>query len=273
MDDVLTEAVLESSLDLDRRSIGEILEAIHDQDRIALAAVGAVLPEVERAVEILVLALSGGGRWFNVGAGTSGRIGVLDAAEIPPTFGYPPDRVQGILAGGPDALITAVEGAEDRAEDARRALRQRDLLPGDAVVAISASGRTPFALAALEEAQQAGARRIAITCDPEAPLVLRAEVAIAPVVGPEVIAGSTRLKGGLAEKAVLHLLSTAVMVKLGRVEGNRMTHMRPVSSKLRRRAVGLVVALARVDEDEARRLLHDHGGCVSDAVAEARRAG
>ena len=126
MDDVLTEAVLESSLDLDRRSIGEILEAIHDQDRIALAAVGAVLPEVERAVEILVLALSGGGRWFNVGAGTSGRIGVLDAAEIPPTFGYPPDRVQGILAGGPEALITAVEGAEDRAEDARRALRQRD---------------------------------------------------------------------------------------------------------------------------------------------------
>ena len=273
MDDVLTEAVLESSRDLDRRSIGEILGAIHDQDRIALAAVGAVLPEVERAVEVLVLTLSGGGRWFNVGAGTSGRIGVLDAAEIPPTFGYPPDRVQGILAGGPDALISAVEGAEDRAEDARRALRERDLVPGDAVVAISASGRTPFALAALDEAQQVGARRIAVTCDPEAPLVLRAEVAIAPVVGPEVIAGSTRLKGGLAEKAVLHLLSTAVMVKLGRVEGNRMTHMRPVSSKLRRRAVGLVVALACVDEDEARRLLHDHGGCVSDAVAAARRAG
>lgn len=271
MDRVLTEAVLESSRDLDRRSVAEILDAIHEQDRLALAAVGKVLPEIERAVEVLVLVLSGGGRWFNVGAGTSGRIGVLDAAEIPPTFGYPPDRVQGILAGGPDAFACSVEGAEDQADDARTALRACGLLPGDAVVAISASGRTPFAIAALEEAAKVGARRLAVTCDPEAPLVLRAEIAIAPVVGPEVIAGSTRMKGGLAQKAVLHLLSTAVMVKLGRVEGNRMTHLRPVSDKLRRRAVEIVAALAGVDEDAARTLLDRHEGQVSAALAAARQ--
>jgi N-acetylmuramic acid 6-phosphate etherase len=273
MDRVLTEAVLESSRDLDRRSVSEILEAIHEQDRLALAAVGKALPEIERAVEVLVLVLSGGGRWFNVGAGTSGRIGALDAAEIPPTFGYPPERVQAILAGGPEAFGRAIEGAEDRADDARAALRERGLLPGDAVVAISASGRTPFALAALEEAERVGARRLAVTCDPEAPLVLRAEVAIAPLVGPEVIAGSTRMKGGLAQKAVMHLLSTAVMVKLGRVEGNRMTHLRPVSDKLRRRAVEMVVALAGVDEELARRLLDAHQGQVAAAIAAARSAG
>ncbi len=271
MDDVLTEAVLERSRDLDRRDLSEILATIHGEDRRALEAVGRVLPEVARAAEILVLVLSGGGRWVNVGAGTSGRIGVLDAAEIPPTFGYPHDRVQGVIAGGEDALIRAVEGAEDRGADARRALRELDLLPGDAVVALSASGRTPFALAALDEAREVSARRIAVTCDPNAPLTEHAEVTIAPVVGPEVIAGSTRMKGGLAQKAVMHLLSTAVMVKLGRVEGNRMTHLRPVSSKLRRRAIGLVASLANVTEADAARLLDEHDGSVRSAVDAARR--
>lgn len=272
-DDLLTEAILESTRDLDRKSTREILEAIHAEDRVALEAVGKVLPDVERAVEVLVLVMQGGGRWFYVGAGTSGRMGLLDAAELPPTFGVPPERVQGILAGGEAALVRAVEGAEDVAEEARRALRERELLPGDAVVAISASGRTAFALGALEEARARGARRIAITCDPDSPLATAAEVAITPRVGPEVIAGSTRMKGGLAEKAVLQLLSTTAMVRLGRVEGNRMTNLHPASRKLRRRAVRMVMELGRVDEAEAERLLAlCHGSC-HDAIERARREG
>jgi N-acetylmuramic acid 6-phosphate etherase len=271
-DRFLTEAVLESSRDLDRRGIAEILDVIHREDRHALEAVGAVLPSVARAAEILVLVLEGGGRWFNVGAGTSGRLGAADAAEIPPTFGYPAERVQAIVAGGLEALARAVEGAEDRAEEARRALHQRGLVPGDAVVAISASGRTPFALAALEEARAVGARRIAITCDPTSPLAAVAEVVVAPLVGPEVIAGSTRMKGGLAEKMVLHMLSTAVMVKLGRVEGNLMTRLMPVSRKLRQRAIRLVSHLGGVDPCEAERLLDAHHGSIQDAVQAARSA-
>jgi N-acetylmuramic acid 6-phosphate etherase len=270
-DDVLTEAVLASSRDLDRRSVAEILAAIHAEDRHAVAAVEKVLPSVAEAVEILTLVLAGGGRWFNLGAGTSGRMGVVDAAEIPPTFGYPPDRVQAIIAGGSEALVRSVEGAEDRGEEARRELRAHGLMPGDALVAISASGRTPFALAALDEARAVGARRVAITCDPDSPLARAAEVPITPVVGPEVIAGSTRMKGGMAQKMVLHLLSTAVMVKLGRVEGNLMTHLVPVSRKLRRRAIALVASLADVDEAAARCFLDDHQGSIPDAVAAARR--
>jgi len=270
-DDLLTEAILESTRDLDRRSIKEILDAIHTEDRRAVEAVGRVLSDVERAVEVLVLTLKGGGRWYNVGAGTSGRIGVLDAAEIPPTYGYPPERVRGIMAGGEGALVRAVEGAEDVAEDARIALRAQELMPGDAVVALSASGHTPFAIGALAEAEAVGARRIAVTCDPQSPLAAAAEIAIAPVVGPEVIAGSTRMKGGLAQKMVMHLLSTAVMVRLGRVEGNLMTNLHPASRKLERRALRIVMSLGKVDERRARQLLRECHGSVHDAVERARQ--
>jgi N-acetylmuramic acid 6-phosphate etherase len=272
-DDVLTEEILEATRDLDTRSTREILELIHREDLRAAAAVGCVLPDIERAVAILVLCLQGGGRWLNVGAGTSGRIGVLDASEIPPTFGYPPERVQGVIAGGDAALRGAIEGAEDDAAAAREALREQGLLPGDAVVALSASGRTPFALAALDEARQVGARRIAVTCDPEAPLAAAAEVAIVPRVGPEVIAGSTRMKGGLAQKMILHLLSTAVMVRLGRVEGNLMTNLVPASRKLERRALRILMTLGSVEEEEARALLAECCGSVSDALARLRRGG
>jgi N-acetylmuramic acid 6-phosphate etherase len=272
-DDILTEEVLEATRDLDQRSTREILEAIHREDLRAAEAVGKVLGDVERAVSILLLCLQGGGRWFNVGAGTSGRIGVLDASEIPPTFGYPPERVQGIIAGGDAALRCAVEGAEDDAAAARQALRERELLPGDAVVALSASGRTPFALAALEEAREVGARRIAVTCDPDAPLAAAAEVAIVPQVGPEVIAGSTRMKGGLAEKMVLHLLSTAVMVRLGRVEGNLMTNLVPASRKLERRALRILMTLGGATEERARRALAESSGSVSDALERLRLRG
>ena len=269
-DELLTEAVLESTRDLDRRSAREILELIHAQDLVAARAVGLVLAEIERAVEVLLLVLQGGGRWFNVGAGTSGRMGVLDAAEIPPTFGYPADRVQAIQAGGLDAVWRAQEGVEDRAEDARQELRRRELLPGDAVLAISASGRTPFTLAALEEAASVGARRLALTCDPSSPLTALAEVTIAPEVGPEVIAGSTRMKGGLAQKMVLHLLSTTVMVRLGRVEGNQMTNLVPASRKLESRALRILSTLGGIDEQRGRTLLRECHGSVQEALARLR---
>lgn len=269
-DELLTEAVLESTRDLDQRSTQEVLQAIHGEDQRALEAVRSVLPVIEAAVDALVLALKGGGRWFNVGAGTSGRIGVLDASEIPPTFGYPPDRVQGIMAGGEQALTRAVEGAEDVASDARQLLRDRDLMPGDVVVALSASGRTPFAIGALEEARDVGARRIAVTCDPGSPLAQVAEIPIAPLVGPEVIAGSTRMKGGLAQKMVMHLLSTTAMVRLGRVEGNLMTNLSPANAKLRRRAAGIVMKLGAVDQATAEHLLVNTEGNVSDALALLR---
>ncbi len=270
-EELLTELSLESTHDLDRRSTKEILEAIHGEDRRALEAVGRVLPQLEEAADALLLVLQGGGRWFHAGAGTSGRLGVLDAAEIPPTFGYPHDRVQAVLAGGLGAFARAVEGAEDRDDEARKLLREHDLMPGDAVLAISASGRTPFALGALEEAAAVGARRLALTVDPRSPLARIAEIAIVPETGPEVIAGSTRMKAGLAQKAALHMLSTTVMVRLGRVEGNRMTNLNPASSKLRRRAIGIVAELGGVDETAATALLDAHGGKVADALASLRR--
>jgi len=266
-----TEAVLDETCDFDRLTVDEILAAIHAEDLNAVEAVGAVLGDVARAVRALVSVLEAGGRWFNVGAGTSGRMGCLDAAEIPPTFGFPGERIEGLIAGGPAALVRSREGAEDDAEGARAALRARQLAPRDAVVALSASGRTPYALAALEVAREVGARRIAITCDPESPLAAAAEIAIAPRVGAEVIAGSTRMKGGLAQKIVLHQLSTAVMVKLGRVEGNRMTHLRPASRKLWARAVRLVVEHGGVDAARARALLERCQGSVADALREARK--
>ena len=268
--DLPTEAILDATTDLDRRSIEDVVAVIHAHDQQAYQAVGRVLGEVARAADVLVCVLAGGGRWFNVGAGTSGRMGALDAAEIPPTFGLPPGRVQALIAGGTRALSRAVEGAEDDPNAAAWELRERGLRVGDAVVAISASGTTPYVLGSLEAAHAAGARTIAITCDPKSPLAEGAEIAIAPLVGPEVIAGSTRMKGGLAQKMVLHTLSTSVMVKLGYVSGNLMTNVVPSSRKLRRRAEGLIATLAGVSPERAAELLDACHGSVRAAVARAR---
>jgi len=268
--DAPTEAILADTSDLDRRSVEEIVAAIHAQDHAAFEAVGKVLGAVAQAADVLVCVLAGGGRWFNVGAGTSGRMGALDAAEIPPTFGLPPGRVQGLIAGGARALGRAVEGAEDDPNAAAWELRERGLRSGDAVVAISASGTTPYVLGSLEVAHAVGARTIAITCDPSSPLAEGAEIAITPFVGPEVIAGSTRMKGGLAQKMVLHTLSTSVMVKLGYVSGNLMTNVVPSSRKLRRRAEGLIASLGGVTPERAAELLDACHGSVRAAVERAR---
>jgi N-acetylmuramic acid 6-phosphate etherase len=267
-----TEAVHEATRDIDRWSADRIVRAIHDEDRNAHAAVGEALPRVIEAAEVLGVVLAGGGRWFNVGAGTSGRLGVIDAAEIPPTFGMPPDRVQALLAGGERALLRAIENAEDHPERAIFELRERGLAAGDAVVAISASGTTPYALGALEVAHEVGARTIAITCAQDSPLAEAAEIAIVLRVGPEVIAGSTRMKGGLAQKMVLHLLSTTVMIRLGCVSGNLMSQIRPASAKLRDRAVRILMELGRLDEARAESLLSSCGNDVAEAARRAQQA-
>ncbi len=265
-----TEAVLDSSRGIDRLDLQEVLEIIQREDRRVVDAVQKVLPEIARCAEVLVAVVGKGGRWFNVGAGTSGRLGVLDASEIPPTFGMDPELVQGVIAGGERALVRAAEGAEDDAEAAAIALMERGLEVGDAVLAISASGWTPFAIGALEFAKSMGARRLALTCDPASPLAVAAEVAIAPEVGPEVIAGSTRMKGGLAQKMVLHQLSTTVMVKLGRVEGNRMTHLSLGSEKLRARALRIAMDLGKFSEERAATLLRECDGDLKAVVARVR---
>jgi N-acetylmuramic acid 6-phosphate etherase len=267
-----TEAVHEATRDIDRWSAEQIVRAIHEEDRRAHDAVGEALPRIIEAAEVLGVVLAGGGRWFNVGAGTSGRLGAIDAAEIPPTFGMPPDRVQAVLAGGERALMRAIEGAEDHPERAIFELRERGLTAGDAVVALSASGTTPFALGAIEVAHEVGARTIAITCSPDSPLAEAAEIAISLRVGPEVIAGSTRMKGGLAQKMVLHLLSTTVMIRLGCVSGNLMSQLRPASVKLRDRAVRILMELGRLDHARAESLLSSCGGDVAEASRRAQDA-
>jgi N-acetylmuramic acid 6-phosphate etherase len=268
-----TEAALERSDALDDMDALEILRLIHSEDQVAHTAVGEVLPRMAEAVEILTCALSGGGRWFNVGAGTSGRLGVLDASEIPPTYGLSPRIVQGVIAGGDRALRHAVEDAEDDAQAGSLELQERGLTLGDVVVGISASGTTPFVLGAIDSAVEVGARTIAITCDPNSPLAESVEISIAPRVGAEVVTGSTRMKGGLAQKMILSALSTSVMVRIGRVRGNYMTHISPVSSKLRGRAARMVMELANVDRSRAREVLRSTEGSVEMAleILEAER--
>jgi N-acetylmuramic acid 6-phosphate etherase len=261
-----TEAAHQGAVALDEMSTEAVLRLIHDEDAVAHAAVGRVLPRMVEAVEVLACALSGGCRWFNVGAGTSGRLGVLDASEIPPTYGLPPRIVQGVIAGGDRALRHAVEDAEDDVESGALALEERGVTLGDVVLGISASGSTPFVLGAIEAAATRGARTIGLTCDPGSPLAEAVEIAIAPQVGPEVVAGSTRMKGGLAQKMVLSALSTAVMVRIGRVRGHHMTHLAPVSSKLRGRAVRILMELGEVDRERAQALLRATEGSVELAL-------
>ena len=256
--------------DLDRLRTERLVAAITREDRRAAASVAEVGRPLSQAVDLVAGALRSGGRLVYVGAGTSGRLGVLDASECPPTFGVPPGRVVGIMAGGRRALWRAVEGAEDRGGDARRALRRLRVGPRDVVCGIAASGVTPFALAALEEARRRGARTIVVTCAPSAALRRLADVVVAPRPGPEVLAGSTRMKAGLATKMVLHTLTTAAMVRLGKVYGNLMVDLRPTSRKLRARALRMIAALTGLDAGSARALARRAGGRPNVALVMHR---
>jgi N-acetylmuramic acid 6-phosphate etherase len=264
-----TERTNRSSRHLDRLSPAAIAVLMNREDRRAVAAVGRAARQVAAAVEIIVAALRAGGRLFFVGAGTSGRLGVLEAAECPPTFGTPPRLVQAIMAGGRSAVFRSREGAEDDERAATRVVRAR-VRDGDAVVGVSASGVTPFVRAGLRAARARGAATILVACTPTADRRLgRVVIALAP--GPEVLAGSTRLKAGTATKLVLNTLTTASMARLGKMYGNRMVDMQPRSRKLRERAVRLVAELGAVQPARARRLLAAAGGRVPVAIVMTRR--
>jgi len=248
----------------------EIICLMNEEDRLVASAIGLVLPEVAQAVEEIVRRLNDGGRLFYIGTGTSGRLGVLDAAECPPTFGVSPDLVQAIIAGGYEACYRAVEASEDDAEAGEKDLRARGFAKGDALVGIAASGRTPYTVGAVRYARALGAFTIAITCAPHSPITEAAEVSIVPVVGPEVVAGSTRLKAGSAQKMVLNMLSTATMVKLGYVTGNRMTNVHTRNTKLRARAVRILMAETGVDERGAIETLEKANGSLPTALLMAK---
>lgn len=244
----------------------EILRLMNDEDMLVASAVGLVLPEVGEAVEGIVARLRGGGRLFYIGTGTSGRLGVLDAAECPPTFGVSPDLVQGVIAGGYEACYRAVEASEDDAKAGTDDLIARGFTKADALVGIAASGSTPYTVGAVEYAREVGAFTVAITCAPRSLITTVAEVSIVPVVGPEVVAGSTRLKAGTAQKMVLNMLSTATMVKLGYVTGNRMTNLLPRNAKLRARSVRIFSAETGAGEEASRAALESAGGDLRTAL-------
>jgi N-acetylmuramic acid 6-phosphate etherase len=244
----------------------EVVRLMNAEDALVAEAVGRVLPDVARAVDGIVERLKAGGRLFYTGTGTSGRLGVLDASECPPTFGVPPELVQGIIAGGYAATYRAVEASEDDGEAGGRDLEERGLRGADAVVGIAASGRTPYTIGALRRARSEGAFTVALTCAPDSEITRAAEVSIVPIVGPEVIAGSTRLKAGTAQKMVLNMLSTATMIRLGYVTGNRMTNMLTRNTKLRARAVRILMAEAGLDEAAASARLETAGGDLRTAL-------
>ncbi len=251
---------------LDMLSTQEIVATIHREDEKVATAVRQALPEISATVDIMVEALRTGGRILYIGAGTSGRLGVLDAAECPPTFNTPPEMVQGLIAGGERAMFSAVEGAEDDPDLAARDLQARNLSPGDVVIGLAASGRTPYVMGGLRYAARTGCRTIAVVCVTGAELSEVAELTIAIPVGPEVITGSTRMKAGTAQKMALNMLSTATMVKMGKTYGNLMVDVKASNAKLTARIHRIVRDATGVSEVDAAKALTLAGGSAKIAI-------
>jgi N-acetylmuramic acid 6-phosphate etherase len=254
------------SEDIDRLSTVQIVKLINAEDRLVAPAVGKEYKQIAAAVDMIVKRFKKNGRLFYVGAGTSGRLGVLDASECPPTFGTSPLLVQGIIAGGKRALVRAVEGAEDKTNDGIKAINKHKISANDVVVGIAACGLTPFVRAALKEAMKKGAGTIFITCAPETVRDIPAQIIINPVVGPEVITGSTRMKAGTATKLVLNTLTTTVMIKLGKVYGNLMVDLMATNNKLRDRSVRIVSEMTSLSKPKAANLLKKAKGKVKAAI-------
>jgi N-acetylmuramic acid 6-phosphate etherase len=267
---LLTEQINPRSSAIDAVSTLDMLRVINDEDRQVAESIAPELPHIARAVDAIVDAFERGGHLFYIGAGTSGRLGVLDASECPPTFSVPPDRVQGIIAGGEAALSRATEATEDDPATGVRDLLARGFTATDVLCGIAASGRTPYVLGAIAEANRLGAVTLGISCSPDSALARESQIAITPLPGPEVIAGSTRLKAGTATKLVLNMLTTGAFIRLGYVYGNLMVNVQPKNSKLLDRAQRIISSAAGVSYEEAGELLAAAGRDVKTAIVMQR---
>jgi N-acetylmuramic acid 6-phosphate etherase len=268
---LLTEQPNPASAEIDTLSTVEMLTVINREDRQVADAVAREIPAIAKAVDAIAAAIERGGRLFYIGAGTSGRLGVLDASECAPTFGVPAEMVQGVMAGGMHALYRSTEASEDDADAGARDLAARGFHSSDALVGIAASGRTPYVLGAVRAARQMGATTAGISCTPDSELSRAVDFPMAPAPGPEVIAGSTRLKAGTATKLVLNMISTGVMIRLGYVFGNLMVNVQPNNEKLLDRARRIVAAATQLDDARAAELLDQAGGQVGVAIVMAKR--
>jgi N-acetylmuramic acid 6-phosphate etherase len=265
-----TEQINPATLGIDKLSPADIVEGMLNEDRKMLVAVQREKERIAVGVEIITQALRKNGRIIFVGAGTSGRLGVLESAEMPPTFGTSPDMVQAIMAGGKGAILRAKEGVEDNYEEGSRSFNRLRPTKKDVVIGVSASGMTQFVRGALTRARKAGSKIIFVTCDPRCELQTFVDLTIAPAVGPEVIAGSTRLKAGTATKMVLNMLTTAAMIRIGKTYGNLMVDLLQTNAKLRDRGRRIVVAAGKVSPEEAGRLLAEAGGEAKTAIVMGR---
>lgn len=255
LDNLVTEKVNQSTSNIDKVSTLEMVAMINEEDKKVAFAVEKELPQIAKAVDIIVQAFEKGGRLIYVGAGTSGRLGILDAAECPPTYGVSYEMVQGIIAGGKEAIFKAQEGAEDNLELCAEDLRKIKFTCDDVLVGIAASGRTPYVIGGLNYANSIGAATVAVTCNPDSEISKIAKISIAPVVGPEVVSGSTRMKSGTAQKMVLNILTTGSMIKLGKVYHNLMVDVKASNEKLVERAKRLVVEATGASREEAEKIL------------------
>jgi len=263
---LITEQRNPKTLDIDSKSTSEIVDIINTEDSNVIDAVNKERRNITKAVDLIVASFRGGGRLFYVGAGTSGRLGVLDASECPPTFGTDPELVKGIIAGGNDALTRSIEGAEDRHEDGEQAVREYAVKPEDTVVGIATGGTTPFVHGALVQANSIGATTIFLCCNPDTEPAEKVDVIIRPITGPEVIAGSTRMKAGTATKLILNTLTTASMIKIGKVYENLMIDLQVKNVKLKDRAERIIMVLTDLDRDSADKLLTKANGSVKTAI-------
>ncbi len=266
LDRLVSEGRNPKTVDIDLMPTIDVLRRINDEDRLVPAAVEKVLPEIAAAVDRIVRAFQKGARLIYMGAGTSGRLGVLDASECPPTFGVPEGMVVGLIAGGSDALVRSLEGAEDDPKMGAKALQDITLTPDDVVVGIAVSGRTPYVIGGLTYAKQIGATTIALSCNPASAIAGIADIAISPVVGPEVLTGSTRLKSGTAQKLVLNMLTTASMIRIGKSYQNLMVDLNPSNRKLVARAIRIVMQATGCTAPQARQALDRTGNDVKLAI-------
>lgn len=255
---------------LEQMSVLDLLTNINKEDQTVPMAVQKVIPDIEKAVEKIIVQLQNGGRLFYIGAGTSGRLGVVDASECPPTFGVPFDLVIALIAGGDSAIRKAVENAEDDAVQVIEDLKAYNLNANDFLIGIAASGTTPYVLGGIEYCRQNGIPTAGISCNPGSPLAIGADIAIVPVVGPEFVTGSSRMKAGTAQKLVLNMISTATMIRLGHVKGNKMVDMKLSNHKLVNRATRMVADELQISEEEARMLIYQYGN-VRTAISNYKK--